>query len=460
MIPIPLGTRYYKNKSLPVSTQILRNLYAEFLDSDTKARVVLHQMPGSNIFKSFTSGPIRGSTKFNKVLYVVSGTTLYKVAEDGAETSLGTISGTGNVSMAANATQLIIVNGTSTGYVYNGSTLASQALTGPAYTVIELDGYFIFDYSGSENWFISGVDDGTSYDSTETGAANADSDNRVLAVKTSQGKVYVFGTKTVEPYYNSGNVDFPFTKIKEGVIRKGAASRWCICEIDENLIWLSDDRNVYRLSGLEVRKISDGSFAEAVKNLIITDAESFCLNWKDKTFYVLTFPTSDKTFLYDLTTNLWSTWESFLNGEYIRLYAHNHVFVYDKHLVGSHSNANLYELSDSVFTDNTNPIRWEFITPFVHQGGDYIDFPSMYIDLETGEAPLTGQGKDPVLTIETSSDGKNFSNQRQVIFGQTGDYNEQVWLHRNGSDYQRCWKVSWSDPVKTTIAGMYLDANQ
>jgi len=235
MTPIPLGTRFYKNRSLPVSTQILRNLYAEFLDSDTKARVVLHQLPGSSVFQSFTTGPIRGLATFNSVLYVVSGTTLYSVDENGVSTSIGTIQGSGNVSMASNTTQLIVVNGSSTGYIYNG-TVSNQALTGPAYTVIELDGYFIFDYANSENWFISGVDDGTSYDSTETGSANANSDNRVLAVKTSQGKVYVFGTKTVEPYYNSGNVDFPFTKIKEGVIRKGAASRWCICEIDENLI--------------------------------------------------------------------------------------------------------------------------------------------------------------------------------------------------------------------------------
>jgi len=222
---------------------------------------------------------------------------------------------------------------------------------------------------------------------------------------------------------------------------------------------MSDDKNVYQLAGLEIKKVSDASFAETVKDFTISDAEAFCLNWKNKTFYVLTFPTEDRTFLYDLTTGLWSTWESFSNGQYIRLYAHNHVFAYNKHLLGDHSGANLYEISDGIFENNTNPLRWEFITPFIHQGGDYIDFPSLRIDLETGEAPLSGQGSDPVLNVETSSDGKNFNVKRSVVFGQTGDYNEQVWLHRNGSDYQRCWKVWSSEPVKTTIAGMYLDAS-
>lgn len=461
MRPIPLGTRFYKNKSLPVSCQNLVCLYAEFLDSDSKSRVILHQLPGNTSDTTFTSGPVRGSKFFKDELYIVSGNSLYKRDSVGVKTTIGTITGSGRVSMACNETQLCIVNGTSVGYIYDSATLSTQALTGPAYKVRYLDGYFIFDYSGTGNWFISSVDDGTTFDATETGGHNAKPDS-VIAIEISQGKVYVFGNESVEPFYNSGKLDFPFIRINEGVIRKGCQSRWSIQEINENIIFLGSDKDgdieVYRIAGIQVTKISDPAISEVLNTLSKTDdAESWSFNYRSHSFYVLTFPTANRTFIYDLTTGLWAEWGELSDGSYIRHRGRCYAAAYGKHFIGDHTNGTLFELTG--YLDNSNPIRWEFVTPFIHAGGDRLEFPPIRIDMETGEADATGQGSNPVFEISYSSDGKNFDGHRLLSFGKTGEYNKQIWMHRNGSDVQRCWKVAWTDPVKNSVAGMYFDAD-
>lgn len=458
MRSIPLATRYYKNKSLPVSAQNLVSLYAEILDTDAKNRVILHQMPAPASFSSIGNDKIRGQHVMDNILYVVSGATLYSVNSSGAATSLGSIVGSDNVGMADNGTQLSIVNGTSTGYIYTiSSGLASQTLTGPASTVDYLDGYFIYDYKDSGNWFISDVLDGTTLDATETGATNSRPDNALRPI-VSQGKVFIFGTETIEPFYNSGALDFPFTKIKEGVIRKGAKTKWAITVLDEIIFFLGNDLEVYQLNGFQATRISDPSLSYAISQFSdVSDAEMFSFNYQGHSFIALTFPTAQKTFAYDATTNIWLEWARLSNGSFIHQKIHNYVYCYGKHLAGDLTTGNVYELGDN-YTDNTDPIRWEFTTPFVHNDRERIFFGQVRVDMETGEAPATGQGSAPRLFLSHSSNGKNFSSERWKSFGPTGEYDEQIIFNRGGSDIQRCYRGAWSDPVKASVMGVFIDA--
>jgi hypothetical protein len=452
MIPIPLGTRHYKNKSLPVSAQILVNLYPEFLDQDAKNKVILHQMPGLSSFCSITTGPIRGMCKHSNVLYVVSGSTLYSVNSSGTESSIGTIPGSGNVSMASNGDQLIIVNGTSTGYVYT-SSLATTTLTGPASTVDYLQGYFIFVNDDTGSWFISDFGDGTTYDSTETGSTNTKADNNIAIVEY-QSRVVVFGEDTVSFWRNVGTGDLPFQRINEAVVSVGIANKNAFTEANDTLIFLGSDGEVYQLTGLQPRRISDPSLSYAIKDL--SNAEMFSFTWQSHVFAVLSFDT--KTYVFDVTTGLWFEWGYLSNGSFIKHKAHNAIYIYGKTLVGDHTDGEIYELSDTTKTDNGNPIRWEFITPPIHNADDYLFFGDVFIDFETGTALSTGQGSKPVCDLSYSGDGKVFSSKRFQSIGLTGEYKDQVRFHRNGSDKMRVWKVGWSDPIKTSVMGIYIDA--
>ena len=460
MQSIPLASRFYKNKSLPASAQNLVNMYVDILDPDAKSRIVCHLRPGKTLKVTPGNGPVRGFEEMNGLLYVVSGTELYEVDSGYNATLLGTIPGVANVGMAVNlVNQLMIVNGTSTGYVYStDSGLASVTLTGPAYTVAHSDGYLIFDYSGTNNWFISSNTDATVFDSTETGATNDNEDN-VLAVKRSQNRVVVFGEKSIEGFYVATSLDFPYQKDRGVSLTKGTLSRWSIAEEDEILFWLGDDREVYMMKGLQSQRISDPSISYAISELtVINDAEGYAFTFLAHTFYVLSFPTEDKSYMYDASTGLWSQIGELDNGNIVRDIAHNYINIFDTHLVGDHTNGNIYELDADVYTDNGTLIRWEMTLPPIHADQEPLFIGQLLVSLESGVGLTTGQGSDPQIFLSRSDDAKTWPNERWASVGKIGKYKHKVIFNRNGyTEDQVFFRLAGSDPVKWAINGVYID---
>ena len=141
------------------------NLFTEILQ-EGKEPAFLQRCPGLEFLATVGTGPIRGVWSFSNiatVAFVVSGTQLYKISANYTATLLGTVAGTGPVSMADNGTQLFVAaNGPS--YIYNNTTnVFSQITDGDfpgAVSVGYLDGYFVFNEPNSQKIWITSLLDG------------------------------------------------------------------------------------------------------------------------------------------------------------------------------------------------------------------------------------------------------------------------------------------------------------
>ena len=119
------------------------NIFPEIIPEGGTEPAFLQRAPGMRLLASVGFGPVRGLWSLNGYMYVASGTELYKVSSTYVATKVGTISGTGAVSMADNGTQLFVAcNGPS--YIYNSSTNAFAQITDADFpgagTVTYLDG--------------------------------------------------------------------------------------------------------------------------------------------------------------------------------------------------------------------------------------------------------------------------------------------------------------------------------
>jgi hypothetical protein len=81
----------------------------------------LLRCPGLRLLATVGSGPIRGLWVTNGVGYVVSGSEFYSLNTSYTATLIGTVSGSGPVSMADNGTQIFIACNPQ-GFIYNTST--------------------------------------------------------------------------------------------------------------------------------------------------------------------------------------------------------------------------------------------------------------------------------------------------------------------------------------------------
>ena len=123
-IPIDIIDQAYELESVNLSAQVCKNLFVE-VHPTGKTNKSLTAWPGKKSF-STGSGINRGILPhpWNENIYVVNGTTLYKVYSTGTQTSIGTIAGSARCDMFASASYVYVIT---EGVVYrtDGATLST-----------------------------------------------------------------------------------------------------------------------------------------------------------------------------------------------------------------------------------------------------------------------------------------------------------------------------------------------
>ena len=176
----PILGSSYMARSVNAAANRMVNLFPEVIPEGGKEPAFLNRAPGLAFLQTVGTGPIRGLWAHQtngSDFYVVSGTEVYKLTSaTGAPIKLGDVSGTGQVSIADNGTQIFFAcNGPS--YIYNEVTNVFQQITDidfpGAKTVGYLDGYFVFTQPNSQIFWITQLLDGTSIDPADFKSAAA-----------------------------------------------------------------------------------------------------------------------------------------------------------------------------------------------------------------------------------------------------------------------------------------------
>jgi hypothetical protein len=118
--------------------------------------------------------------------------------------------------MSDNGTQLFVAcNGPS--FIYNSLTLQFKQIDDPdfpgAVTVGYLDGYFVFNEPNSQRIWITSLQDGTSIDPLDFASAEGSPDG-LVSILVDHREAWLFGTNSVEVWYDSGAADFPLSPVQ------------------------------------------------------------------------------------------------------------------------------------------------------------------------------------------------------------------------------------------------------
>lgn len=464
MPPVQFATNSYKSLSLPVSSERTVNAYPEREPPDAKTQVAVFGSPGINTFQTLGAGPIRGMHVMNDVLYVVSGGTFYSVALSGAVTALGgTVTGTNIVSMADNGTQIAIVNGVN-GYIWSqvgGFQVISDPNFHPANTVTFFDDYFVFDWAGTNKFFISSPLDGTTYSGLDFASAEVNSDF-VIATVNQQENLLIFGERTIETWYDSGAVDFPFLRVNGGTIERGCGAAQTIIKEDNAVFFLGDDLIFYRLGGIQLQRISTHAIEAAWQQYATaSDAFAFSYSFDGHKFISVTFPTGNATWHYDIASGLWHERESLdMNLRNLgRWRGCTHARCYNQDFIGDAFSGKIGTLSSTSFTEFGNQMQMLLVSPPLHNDRKRIFVPVFEIDIETGVGLATGQGSDPQLMLDISRDGgRSYGNlQLWNSMGKIGAYQQRLRWLRLGQARSWTFRARCSDPVRRTIIAARAD---
>ena len=465
-----LGSAYVA-RSVNAADNRMVNLFPEIVPEAGKEPAYLQRAPGLRLLTTVGTGPIRGISSFNGNLYVVSGEQLIKLDAAYTATVLGTVSGaTEPVSMANNGIQLFVAcNGPS--YVYNSDTLAFGQITDPdfpgALTVSFLDGYFVFIEPNSQRVWVTALNDPTSIDPLDFASAEGDPDGLISSI-VNQGQVWLFGTNSVEVWYDSGNVDFPLQRIQGAFNEIGCAATFSVAKLDNGLFWLGQDARgtgmVYRANGYTGVRISTHAVEWQIQQYdTISDAVAYTYQQDGHSFYVLNFPSANTTWVYDVATQAWHERAGWVNGAFTRHRANCQTFFSNNVTVGDYQNGNIYAFDLDVYADHDRVQKWLRSWRALPTGQNNFKRTtqhSLQLDCESGVGLENGQGDDPQVMLRWSDDGGHtWSREHWSSMGRIGAYYKRVFWRRLGMTLKlrdRVYEVSGTDPVKVAIMGANL----
>lgn len=479
------------------------NLFPEVIPEGGKEPGFLNRAPGLNFLQTVGTGPIRGlwahqtnGTDF----YVVSGVEVYKLTSLTATPLLiGKVSGTGPVSIADNGTQIFFAcNGPS--YIYNEVTNVFAPISDPdfpgALTVGYLDGYFVFNEPNSQRIWVTALLDGTDIDALDFASAEGSPDG-LVAVNIDHREAWLFGSDSVEVWYNAGLPDFPLTRIQGAFNEIGCVATFSVAKLDNTLFWLGTDARgqgiVYKANGYSGQRVSTHAVEWQIQQYgNISDAIAYTYQQDGHSFYVLTFPSANATWVYDAATQAWHERAGWNNGSFMRHRSNCQCNFGGNTVVGDFQNGNIYTLDLDVYADNGQIQRWLRSWRALPTGQNNLKRTaqhSLQLDAQAGAllAPVSeavqlitedGFGliteSENILIDETAllfnpppqfmlrwSDdgGHTWSNEHWAQGGAVGAYGTRIFWRRLGMTLKlrdRVYELSGTDPIQIAIMGAEL----
>lgn len=467
-----LGSTYVA-RSVNAADARMINLFPEIIPEGGVEPGFLQRCPGLTLLTTLGVGPVRGLWTVGDYGYAVSGNTFYKIDSSWNATVKGTVSGTGPVSMADNGTQIFIAaNGPS--FIYNTVTEAFGPITDPdfpgAVTVGYLDGYFVFNEPNSQRVWVTQLFDGASIDPLDFASAEGSPDGLVSLI-VDHREAWLFGTNSVEVWYDAGLQDFPLQRIQGAFNEIGCIAPYSVAKLDNGIFWLGADARgrgiVYRANGYTGVRVSTHAVEWHIQQYAnMADAVAYTYQQDGHSFYVLNFPSANTTWVYDVATNAWHERAGFNAGEFTRHRSNCQMSYNNKIVVGDFENGNIYAFDLDNYSDNGSIQKWLRSWRALPTGQNNYKRTaqhSLQLNCETGVGINLGQGSDPQVMLRWSDDGGHtWSSEHWSNMGKIGQYYRRVFWRRLGMTLKlrdRVYEVSGTDPVKIAIVGAELLAS-
>jgi hypothetical protein len=485
-ISVPIIGSGQPARDMSLSPQEWVNLYQVIGAAGAKYDKTAYATPGTELYYEIPNGgEVRGQLPLNNQLYVVAGSLLYQVNVRGNFGQIGILSTSrGPVDMISNGHQVMIVDGTF-GYVYDLTSGTFGKITSPNFSnpapsrVTYLSDRAVYAAPNTNQFYVSAIGDFTTWDALDFASAESDPDELILAF-SNESELYLMGKYNTEIWEAQPDDNFPFVKRTGILVQYGVAAPFSVVRVDNTLIWLSQNEAgqgmLLTLNGYNPEVITDEFATQRLAKLAhIRDAEAFVFQIDGHVFYAITFPTEQKSFLFDVATRQLITWQSWNqngvdhegNPTYTlgRHLSRTFSFFDNKLIVGDYRGGRLLKLSSVAYTDYEcgpdDSIVRSITFPILTHNKNRIGVRDLRLDVENGNShvpAVTTDGNQPLVTVEVSKNGgRTFGYKRIVSIGNLGQYRHMSRLRCFGTAIDWAFKISTNHHSFISIHALILD---
>jgi hypothetical protein len=396
----------------------------------------------------------QGVFAYNQALFTCINNELYKV-EAGVSTLIGSISGDVKPlywTSTFNNNYLFFHN-QSKGYVYDAVGGLDEITTpffptdlvpGVGYldtyvAVMNVDGrIYTSDPADPTTWNALNYVSSTSQPDLATGISSHL--NYIVAFNQwSMQFFYDVGTSTGSPLLSNASANLEI----------GCANGNSLVKFEQTLAWVGQSntagKGVYLLNGIVPIKVSNQYIDKYLDADTCDSCKATGIKYNGHSWYILTLPDSDLTFVYDIDEKIWTFWSSVQNGleqYFVGNYAtslNGHSYLQDS------INGELYKLDQDTYIDADGVINFRLVSPLIDAETQY---RKTIIRVE-----IIGDKNDTVLRIRhTDNDYQTWSMYRNVNLSDA-----RPVLFQNGITRRRAYEFFNNDDTFIRLAFLELD---
>ena len=454
------------------------------------------------------SGAVTGLTRTNSGSYTSTPTNNVSTSTNGGGTGLtlaltfGTGAGGTGTYVVSNSQTV----GSETMYAINFSVLpSSDGAFNAANTVDIVDNYFVYNKPGSQEWAasnpLSPITNPLSFSSKDGAPDN------LVSLIVDHREIYLLGEASSEVWVDVGSFPFPFQRIPGTSTQHGIAAKFSMSRVGNSFAYVSRNirgqAQIMMMNGYIPQRISTHAVENTLTDQYIDDAVAWTYQLEGHEVYVVSFPTLDLTWAYDVASEMWHKWLWVDNNNIYHRHRGNCASLFQGLvLVGDHSNGQIYQLDTSNYTDNGQNIRRlrrapHLVTDLQRQyleelqiqfqpgvgttglssktqgifiNSPYYIAPTDTLIITSDETLILGQSNqvglqttttNPQAMLRWSNDGgSTWSNEHWVKIGQEGKYKNRAIWRRLGWSRDRVFEVVVTDPVNAVIISANLKAQE
>ena len=454
------------------------------------------------------SGAVTGLTRTNSGLYTSIPNNNASTSSNGSGTGLtltltfGT--GAGGVGTYVVSSSQTIASETM--YALNFSVMpTSDGPFNAANTVDIVDNYFVYNKPNSQQWAasnpLSPITNSLSFSSKDGAPDN------LVSLIVDHREIYLLGEASSEVWVDVGSFPFPFQRIPGTSTQHGIAAKFSMSRVGDSFAYVSRNirgqAQIMMMNGYIPQRISNHAVENTLTDKYIDDAIAWTYQLEGHECYVVSFPTLDLTWVYDIATEMWHKWLWVDNNNVYHRHRGNCASLFQGQvLVGDYANGQIYQLDKSNYTDNGQNIRRlrrapHIVTDLQRQyleelqiqfqpgvgttglssategtfiSSPYYISPTDFLIVSPTETLILGLKNEvsllttttyPQAMLRWSSDGgSTWSNEHWVTIGQAGKYKNRAIWRRLGWSRDRVFEVVVTDPVNAVIISSNLKASQ
>jgi len=468
--------------------------------SQTTPATLMNSLNTTSFTGTITSGSTNATLTTTGTAYLgqtIQGT---GVPADTIVTAIGTPSGGNNVYTLSSNTSV----GSETLYALDFSVMPSNDGAFSGGTSVDIvDNYFVYSRPSSQQWGssdpLSPISQALSFGSKDGAPDN------LVALIVDHREIYLMGESSSEVWVDAGLFPFPFQRIPGTSTQHGVAAANSLSRLGNSFAYVSRNLRgqgqIMQMDGYVPKRISTHAVENTLVNQYINDAIAWTYQLEGHEVYVVSFPTINITWAFDVATNLWHKWLYVNSQNQFQRHRGNCSCVFQGMvLVGDYANGKIYELDNTNYTDDGNTIRRIRRAPHIVTDFQRQYFEEFQIQFQPGVG-YTGLSQNPNIFIQapyfiaptatltipfnqnillgtqnainsgtptsfpqamlrwSDDGGSTWSKEHWVTIGQTGKYQNRAIWRRLGQARDRVFEVSITDPVNAVIVSANLKAS-